>query len=308
MAQYLGDGLMLYFGWPTAYEDAAARAVYVSLAIVESMEPLNARLAPRYGVRVQVRLGVHTGMAVIGEMGSGDRHEQLAMGETPNIAARIQGVAAPDTVALSAATARLVQQAFALEELGLHTLKGVVEPIRVVRVCEALESHTDDDTVTGSAPFLVGRDEEVGLLLRRWEQSKESLGQVILLSGEAGIGKSSLVEILRAHVRDEGVPRIAFRCSPYHTNSALYPVITHLERLLRFERHETPETKLAKLAQTLEPSRLQLENVVPLLAALLAIPLYDRYAPLRLSPQQQKQQTLDTLVAWLSKQPRNNRC
>src|SRR5262249_9335755 len=135
VAQYLGDGLLVYFGWPTAHEDAAVRAVHASLALLAALEPFNTtQLAPRYGVRVQVRLGVHTGLAVIGAMGGGDRHEQLAMGETPNIAARLQGLAAPDTVVLSAVTARLVQRRFALEPLGTHPLKGVTETMPVFQV------------------------------------------------------------------------------------------------------------------------------------------------------------------------------
>jgi len=139
VAQYLGDGLLVYFGWPTAHEDAAVRAVHASLALLAALEPFNTtQLAPRYGVRVQVRLGVHTGMAVIGEMGGGDRHEQLAMGDTPNIAARLQGLADPDTVVLSAVTARLVQRRFALEPLGTYPLKGVTEPMPVFRVLGSL--------------------------------------------------------------------------------------------------------------------------------------------------------------------------
>jgi class 3 adenylate cyclase/tetratricopeptide (TPR) repeat protein len=300
VAQYLGDGLLVYFGWPRAHEDAAVRAVYASLAMLEAMDPLNTHLEAQDGVRVQVRLGLHTGMAVIGEMGSGGRHEQLAMGGTPNIAARIQGVAAPNTLVISAATARLVHQAFALDDLGRHAFKGVAESMHVFRVLGPAEMHgAAKDTVPRKAHFLVGRDEEVGLLRRRWEQSKEGRGQVVLLSGEAGIGKSSLVETLRAQVAQEGLPRIAYRCSPYHTNSALYPVIGHLERLLRLERHDAPEAKLAKLEQALQTSTLLLDEVVPLIAALLAIPLHGRYAPLRVSPEQHKRQTLDALVTWL---------
>ena len=149
-------------------------------------------------------------------------------------------------------------------------------------------------------PFLVGRDEEVGLLLRRWEQSKEGLGQVVLLSGEAGIGKSALMQTLREHVGREGYARLTFRCSPYHTSSALYPVIAHFQRLLRWERDEAPEARLVKLERLLDASRQPLAEVVPLLAALLAVPLPEgSYAALTLTPQQQRQQTLDTLVAWL---------
>jgi class 3 adenylate cyclase len=234
IAQYLGDGLMVYFGWPQAHEDAASRAVYASLAILDALGPLNLRLEPQYGVQIQVRIGLHTGLAVVGTVGGGTRQEQLAMGDTPNIAARIQGLAPPDTVALSAATARLVQGAFVLESMGTHALKGVAEPMVVCRVRGPVAVHYDDEEAPSTGvPFLLGRDEEIGLLRRRWEQTKEGLGQVVLLSGEAGIGKSALVEALRAHIRDEGVPRIAFRCSPYHQNSALYPMITHIEHLLR---------------------------------------------------------------------------
>jgi AAA ATPase domain/Adenylate and Guanylate cyclase catalytic domain len=155
-----------------------------------------------------VRLGLHTGLAVIGEMGGGDRHEQLAMGDTPNIAARLQGLAAPDTVALSATTARLVQRRFALETLGAHQLKGVTEPLPVFRVLGVPDTADDEEAATpGTAVFLVGRDEELGLLRRRWEQSQEGFGQVVLIRGEAGIGKSSLVETMRAQVRRDGCMR-----------------------------------------------------------------------------------------------------
>jgi len=302
VAQYLGDGLMVYFGWPTAYEDAAVRAVHASLALLAALEPFNTtQLAPRYGVRVQVRLAVHTGMAVIGDMGGGDRHEQLAMGDTPNIAARLQGLAAPDTVVLSAVTARLVQRRFVLEPLGTHLLKGVTEPMPVFRVLGVPDTADEEEAATpGSAVFLVGRDEELGLLRRRWDQSKEGLGQVVLLSGTAGLGKSSLVAALRAQVGREGYARLTLRCSPYHTNSALYPVIEHLQQVLQFERTDPPETKLAKLEQGLQTSRLPHEEVVPLFGALLAVPLpAARYAARSLSPQQQRQQTQDALVAWL---------
>ena len=248
-----------------------------------------------------VRIGLHTGLVVIGETGGGNRQEQLAMGDTPNIAARLQGLAAPNTVVLSAATARLVHEAFALEERGLHHFKGVAEPMAVFCVLGPQESPDDEEEARPARiPFLVGRDEEVGLLRRRWEQSKEGLGQVVLLSGEAGIGKSALVQTLREHVGREGCARLTFRCSPYHTSSALYPVIAHFQRLLRWERDEAPEARLVKLERLLDASRQPLAEVVPLLAALLAVPLPEgRYAALTLPPQPQRQQTLDALVVWL---------
>src|SRR5262249_14671937 len=159
----------------------------------------------------------HTGPVVVGVMGGGGRHEHLALGETPNIAARLQNLAAANAVVLSAATARLIQGTFALEDLGTHTLHGVAEPMAVshVRGLRATSSH-DEEFVAAGVPVLVGRDEESGLLRRRWEQSKAGLGQVVFISGEVGIGKSALVEGLRAQVRAEALPRIAYRCSPYH--------------------------------------------------------------------------------------------
>jgi len=178
----------------------------------------------------------------------------------------------------------------------------VAEPMTVSRVCGLLAPPSpDEEFVTATVPVLVGREEESGLLRRRWEQSKAGLGQVVFISGEAGIGKSALVEGLRAQVRAEGLPRLAFRCSPYHTTSALYPVITHLEHLWQFAPDDPPATRLAKLEAGLRPSGLPLAEVVPLFAGLLSVPLpAERYAALTLTPQHQKQQTLDALVAWLA--------
>src|SRR5713101_1917288 len=241
IAQYLGDGLLVYFGYPTAHEDEARRAVHTGLGIVQAIAALNTRLTVQYGVQLAVRLGIHTGPVVVGVMGGGGRHEHLALGETPNIAARLEGLAPANTVVVSAVTARLVQSVFGLDDFGTHTLHGVAEPMAVSRVRGLLASPSyDDDVVTAALPLLVGRDEESGLLRRRWEQSKAGLGQVVFVSGEAGIGKSALVEGLRAQVRAEELPRMAFRCSPYHTTSALYPVITHLEHLLQFEPDDPP--------------------------------------------------------------------
>jgi predicted ATPase len=195
-----------------------------------------------------------------------------------------------------------VQGTFTLEDLGTHALPGVAEPLAVSRVRGLLATLSpDEEFVAAGAPLLVGRDEEIGLLRRRWEQSKAGHGQVVLLSGEAGIGKSALVEALRAQVRAEGLPRITVRCSPYHTNSTLYPVITHLEHLLQFAPDDSPPTRLAKLEAGLRPSGLPLAEVVPLFAVLLSVPLAaERYAALTVTPPQQKQQTLDALVMWLA--------
>jgi class 3 adenylate cyclase/predicted ATPase len=302
IAQYLGDGLLIYFGFPIAHEDDAQRAIYTGLGIPEAMVALNGRLEATYGVQLAVRIGIHTGPVVVGEMGGRGRHENLALGETPNIAARLEGMAQPNTAVLSPVTAQLVQRSFILEELGPHDLKGVSEPMMLYTVVRPREVDQDDsDTLmTGGFETLVGRDEEIGLLLRRWEQSKEGLGQVVLLSGEAGIGKSSMVDGLRDHVHQAGFTRIAFRCSPYHTNSALYPIIEHIQRALGWQPEDSVDTQLAKLEQALASACLPLAEAVPLLASLLSLPLPEgRYAALNVSPQQQRQQTQDVLVAWL---------
>ena len=302
IAQYLGDGLLVYFGWPVAHEDDAARALHTGLGIVEAITTqLNPRLQQEHGVAVAVRLGIHTGPVVVGEMGAGGRHEHLATGDTVHIASRLEGLAAPNTVVISQVIARLVREAFVLVDLGAHALKGVTEPMQVFRVVGVRQvDHDAEDTSTGGFAALVGRDEEIGLLLRRWEQSQDGRGHVVLLSGEAGIGKSSLVEGLRDRVRQEGATRIAFRCSPYHTHSAFYPIIEQVQRALGWQPDDLADTRLAKLEHGLAGFSLPLEDAVPLLASLLSFPLPEgRYPALSASPQQQRQQTQDVLVAWL---------
>ena len=299
IAQYLGDGLLVYFGYPLAHEDDAQRAVRAGLAMVEAMGALTTRLEQQQGVRLAVRVGIHTGPVVVGEMGAGGRREQLALGETPNIAARLESLAAPNTVVISAALHQLVQGYFVCDDLGAHALKGVDTPFQVYRVLgeSGAQSRLDVPSPRGLTP-LVGREAEVTLLLDRWAQVKDGLGQVVLLSGEAGIGKSRLVQVLKDHLAGEPHTRLECRCSPYHTNSALYPVIDLWQRVLRFETAEAPADKLHKLEQMLAQYRLPLAETVPLFAALLSLP-DDRYPALALTPQQQKQKTLEALLALL---------
>ncbi|WP_256867925.1 adenylate/guanylate cyclase domain-containing protein [Candidatus Entotheonella palauensis] len=302
IAQYLGDGLLIYFGFPVAHEDDAQRAVYTGLGIAEAMDTLNACLEAGYGVQLAVRIGIHTGPVVVGEMGGGGRYETLALGETPNIAARLEGLAQANQAVMSPVTAQLVQRSFVLEALGPYELKGVAEPMMLYTVVSPREIEPDDHEVmtTGGFDTLVGRDEEIGLLLRRWEQSKEGLGQVMLISGEAGIGKSSLVDGLRATVRQEGLTCIAFRCSPYHSNSVFYPILNYVQHTLGWKPDDEVDMKLSKLEQAFGYRHQAREDTVPLLAELLSLPLPEtRYPLLKLSPQQKRQQTQDVLVAWL---------
>jgi class 3 adenylate cyclase len=272
MAQYLGDGLLVYFGYPIAHEDDAQRAVWAALGIVEAIQKLSFQTIqlPR---PLQVRVGIHTGLVVVGEIGSSEKREILALGETPNLAARMQGLAEPDTIAISAATHRLVQGFFTFRSLGSHILKGISTTMEIYQVLgeSGMQSRFEVAVGRGLTP-LVGREEELGLLRRRWEQAKERAGQVVLLSGEAGIGKSRLVQTLKEQVSREGTTRIEFRCSPYHQNSAFYPIIDHLQRLLQFAQDDAPQAKLAKLQQVLAYYRFPQADTLPLVTALLSLP------------------------------------
>jgi hypothetical protein len=202
--------------------------------LLDAMKTLNARLEQEHGIRLSIRVGIHTGLTVIGDMGAGQKHESLALGEASNIAARIQSLAAPDTVAISADTYHLVEGYFTLEDLGRHTLKGVAETLQVYRVLRhsGVQSRLDVAGTRGLTP-LVGREQEVGLLLERWLWVKEGQGQVVLLSGDAGIGKSRLVQVLKDHVTSEPHTRLECRSSPHYQHSALYPIIDLFHRLLQ---------------------------------------------------------------------------
>ena len=300
IAQYLGDGLLVYFGYPLAHEDDALRAVRAGLGMLEALEQLNTRLAQGQGVQLAVRLGVHTGLVVVGDVGGGTRQEQLALGETPNLAARLQGVAAPNTLVISAATFHLLGGFFACQPLGTPPLKGQAQPLAVYRVLyeSMARSRLEAASSTGWTP-LVGREPEVTLLRERWTQVKEGFGQVVLLSGEAGIGKSRLVQVLQEQVAAEPQAWLMpCQCSPYHQNTALYPMIDLLERVaLNFEREESPPQKLRKLEGFLVQYGLPLAEAVPLLAAVLSLPLTADYAPVPMAPERQKRQTLHTLLA-----------
>ena len=276
IAQYLGDGLLVYFGYPLAHEDDAQRAVRAGLGMLEALGQLNTRLAQERGVHLAARLGIHTGLVVVGEVGGGTRQEQLALGETPNLAARLQGVAAPNTLVISAATLQLLGGFFACQPLGTPVLKGFTQPLAVYRVLYESMARSRLEAVgsTGLTP-LVGREQEIGLLLERWAQVKDGLGQVVLLSGEAGIGKSRLVQVLKEHVAIEPQAWLTpCQCSPYYQNTALYPMIDLLERVaLHFDREESPPQKISKLEGFLVQYGLPLAEAVPLLAALLSLPL-----------------------------------
>jgi class 3 adenylate cyclase/predicted ATPase len=293
VAQYLGDGLMTYFGWPQAHEDDAERAVRASLDIVEAINAMD----------LAVRVGIATGPVVVGETGAGDASvPKLAVGETPNLASRLQGLAGADEIIIGHSTRRLVAGTFELEDLGGQTLKGIVEPVPAHRVIGIADTEGRFEARTPHMTPFVGREAEMAMVMSRWEQTKTGEGQVLLISGEPGIGKSRITQTLRERMSDEPHTRLRYQCSPYHTNSALHPVIEQLERAANFQRADTAKQKLDKL------ERLFLGGEQPhaLMASLLSLPT-DRYPALAMSPQKQKEETLRVLaeqVLWLaSKQP-----
>ncbi len=253
------------------------------------------------GVVLAVRVGIATGPVVVGDIiGEDAAAEAAVVGETPNLAARLQGMAQPNQVVIAALTHELVGTRFEYQDLGMHDLKGISEPVpawRVVAERDAESRTAARRSARGRAP-LVGRQEEIGLLMRAWETARDGRGQVILVNGEPGIGKSALVEVLRAEISDSQLPSATFRCSPYHTNSAYYPVIEHLKRASVWQSEDSAGIKLEKLEKLLASYDFDLEQTLPLYAALLSVPLPEaRYAHLGLLPEQQKQLTQDALVA-----------
>jgi class 3 adenylate cyclase len=293
LAQYLGDGLLVYFGYPAAHEDDARRAVRTGLEIVKTL------MGQARQHLLQVRIGIHTGVVVVGEIGTGPRREQLALGETPNLAARIQGLAEPNTALISAATQRLIEGQFECQPFGSHLVKGVATPIAVYHVQSERQNASLLAGKTMLTP-LVGREQEVGLLFDRWEQTKEGRGQVVLLSGEPGIGKSRLAYTLKEHVTNEGSLLFEARCSLYHQHSALYPLIEVLQRTLLFTRQDMDEEKVQKLERTLTLYNLQ--ETLLLFSTLLSLPTPLQYPPLTLTPQKQKERTLQALLQLLMAQ------
>jgi predicted ATPase/class 3 adenylate cyclase len=301
IAQFLGDELLVYFGYPQAHEDDALRAAHTGLGILEAVAALNARLEPAKGITLAVRLGIHTGLVVVGEMGGEGRYESLALREVPNVCSRIEALAAPNTIAISEATYRLIQGYFACQDLGEQTLRGVTEPVHVYCVLQesGARGRLDVAQPRGLTP-LVGREQEVGLLVERWEQVQAGQGHVVLLTGDAGIGKSRLVQVLKDHIANEPHVRWECRSAEYSQNTVLFPLVDLLQRVLQFETGDTPDAKFGKLEQMLSQYRPPLEETVPLFAPILALPLPEHHYPsLNLSPQRQRQKTLEAIVAIL---------
>jgi len=299
LAKFMGDGVLAYYGWPRAHEDDAERAISTALGIVESA----ADLTPPPGEQpLAVRIGIATGPVVVGDIvGEGAAQEAAVTGETPNLAARLQEIAEPNTIVIATTTHALAGGLFDYDALGGQSLKGIDGSTDVWRVVSErrVESRFAAAHSTALTP-LIGREEELELLSRRWEQAKGGEGQVVLLSGEPGIGKSRLTQALQDWIGDEPHTRLLYQCSPHHTNSALYPIISQIERAAGFETGETADGKLDKLEALLAPTFQPPAEVVPLIASLLSIPGGERYPLPDLTPQQRKDRTLAALNTQLA--------
>ncbi len=290
VARYMGDGVLIYFGYPAAHEDDAELAVRSGLALIDAVATLPAPES------LQVRVGVATGMVVVGDIvGSGEAQEHDIVGETPNLAARLQGIAAPNTVVIAEAARRLLGNLFELQYLGPKELKGIAGPVKTFAVLRASSVESRFEAMhPGSLTELVGREEELELLLRRWARAKTGEGQVVLLSGEAGIGKSRLSAALMEELTGEPHTRLRYFCSPQHTNSAFYPIISQFERAAGFAHGDTPRTKLDKLGALLAQTSTSRQNAA-LFAEMLSLPNDGRYPALELAPEQRRQKTLEAL-------------
>jgi class 3 adenylate cyclase/predicted ATPase len=294
VAKFMGDGVLAYFGWPKAHEDEGERAVRAGLAIVIAV----AELTNPAGGPLVTRVGIATGLVVVGDLvGKGAAQEQSVVGETPNLAARLQQVAKPGAVMISEPTRRLIGGLFEVQEIAADALKGFPDELRIYYVIGEGQAEDRFEALHGAglAP-LVGRTQELALLLERWERAKDGEGQVVLLTGEPGIGKSRLVRALRENLVDEPYLPLSHYCSPFHQTSALHPVVDLLERAAQFARDDPPPRKLDKLESLLARGTADVNAAAPLMAALLSIPADGRYAPLSIAPQRQKERTLEVML------------
>jgi class 3 adenylate cyclase/predicted ATPase len=291
VAKFMGDGVLIYFGYPRAHEDDAERAVRAGLEIAVAVTGLKTRGTEPFAVRI----GIATGLVVVGDMvGEGSAQEQAVVGETPNLAARLQALAEPGQIVLAAATRRLIGELFQLRDLGRQALKGFAEPVEAFVVEGVAAAASRFEAAHRGLADFVGRAAECALLRDRLRRSWGGEGQIVLLSGDAGIGKSRLAAWLAAEVAAEPHTRMRFQCSPYHRDSILHPFVVQLGRAAHLAAEDPPETQLDKLEAILAPARIA--ETAPLFAALLSIPTGDRYPPLALSPAQQRRLTLAALI------------
>ena len=301
VAKYMGDGVLIYFGYPQAHEDDAERAVRAGLELVTAVTALKTH------ARLQTRVGIATGLVVVGDLiGSGASQEQAIVGETPNLAARLQGIAEPNSVVIGESARKLLGNLFELRDLGAQRLKGIAGHVRAWAALRPASVESRFDALhTSGLTELVGREEELELLLRRWSKGKGNQGQGVLLSGEPGIGKSRLTAALLERLAAEPHTRLRYFCSPRHTESALYPIISQMERTARYTYADSGQVKLDKLGTLLSLSSTSKQDAA-LFAEMLSLTNDGRYPSLGLTPQERRQKTLEALFAQVETFARNS--
>ena len=298
IGNFMGDGLLIYFGYPQAHEDDPQRAIRAGLSIIAAVEELNKDFLSAPDVRLTVRIGINTGLVVAADIGAGEQREKMAIvGDTPNVAARLQALAEPGTVVIGRRTHRLIEGLFVCEPMGPQTLKGISEPIEVFKVCETTEARSSFEAKIqrGLSP-MTGRKEEVGLLINRWEQARTGDGQVVLISGEPGVGKSRVLQNFQSIVDGQDCPTVSFVCSNYRQDTPFHPVIDFFERTLSADANNAPDAMLDKLDAFLAENGLDVSEYGSLLAAMLSLPASGRYDAPVLTLEDQKNKTLKALV------------
>jgi len=295
VAKYMGDGVLIYFGYPQAHENDAERAVRAGLGLIDAVRRLDVK-----SIKLRARVGIATGLVVVGDLiGEGSAREQAVVGETPNLAARLQALAEPDAVVIAASTRRLVGDLFEYRNLGAVELKGIAGPVPAAQVLRSSVVASRFEALRGSAMTrLIGRDEEIDMLLRCWAHVKTGEGRVVLISGEPGLGKSRITAALEEHLHAEPHLRLRYFCSPYHQDSALYPFIDQLSRASEFAREDMPASRLEKLEALLARAAPPDEDVA-FLADLMSLPGSEQHPLPNLTPQRKKDRTLEALIRQL---------
>ena len=295
VAKYMGDGILIYFGYPRAHEDDAERAVLAALAIVKEVTSLR----PHADLTLQVRIGVSTGLVVVGELiGEGASREQTVVGDAPTLAARLQSAAPPNAIVIAQGTHRLVGGLFECRDLGMLNLKGFAEAVRAWQVQGEGRAESRFEALRAGETMIpvIGREQEIGLLIERWRRAQAGDGQIVLVAGEPGVGKSRLTSALREKLSGERHFRLSYYCSPHHQTSALFPIIAQMERAAGIMQDDSGAERLDKLEAMLRPTKAPLPETVSLMAALLSIATGDRHPPLDLTPAQMKEKTLQNLL------------
>ena len=298
VSRYMGDGVLVLFGYPKAHEDDATRAVRASIEILEAVAGMDRDYHRDVDYAIQVRIGISSGMVVAGDLiGKGVAEEKAVYGDAPNLAARLQGHAVPGEIVVSEATYKLTRNRFEVEDLGEHDLKGIADPVRIYRIVGELDERLREEADNQKARTpLVGREVEFEMLKRCWEKARDGDSQVVLLSAEAGVGKSRMIRELKYACHQSTARRAYLYCSPHHVNSAFFPIIEQIRYAAGFDKQDSDEQKIAKLEKLVAQSGIPAGESIPLLSALLNLSLGDGYSLPGLSPIEQKRQTLGLLV------------